>query len=472
MADRYNAVRGTFTNPSDFWQSTDFTPVTNPYYEAEDGGVRTYNDIDLPFCINEIEAQRNAKIGLESHRCGLFATLPLKLRAGLVLQTWQVGTVRLPALWWNDKHFRILRWSLSRGGDGGIGVDIGVGEYKDSVFDWNYGEATVTDPAPILTTGLDPMATGLVANLHSEPGETISPWTFCRTIMLSWGPPHAPYNTAPAEYRARFSPDQIRLRPNVPEDAVEQSRRDLSGYYAHIAALDDCFGRLLTTLETEGLDDNTIVVFTSDHGDMLGSHGMWKKQSPWDESQRIPFLFRFPARFGREGSVVPIPIGAPDIMPTLLGLCGIDIPATVQGTDATPVFDGEMVPGLDGVLLALHFAFHQWRPERGGREYRGVRTEQYTYVRDRQAPWLLYDNIRDPFQQENLCNIDSSEVAAIRTRLDASLARKLAAIDDDFRAGKEYVRERGIEFNDQGDIPIFADRGPVTQPLTGVFAKS
>src|SRR5207244_9584863 len=110
-------------------------------------------------------------------------------------------------------------------------------------------------------------------------------------------------------------------------------RKDLSGYYAHCAALDDCVGQLLTTLEETGLDRNTIVLFTSDHGDMLGSHGMQKKQKPYDESVRVPFLIRLPKTLGTKSRKLEAPINSEDIMPTLLGLCGVPIPKTVQGLD-------------------------------------------------------------------------------------------------------------------------------------------
>lgn len=82
--------------------------------------------------------------------------------------------------------------------------------------------------------------------------------------MLSWGTPHDPYNTAPPEYAALY-PDgcALELRPNVPPEFVEQATKDLRGYYAHIAALDDCIAKLLATLDATGLASNTIVVFTS-----------------------------------------------------------------------------------------------------------------------------------------------------------------------------------------------------------------
>ena len=81
------------------------------------------------------------------------------------------------------------------------------------------------------------------------------------------------------------------------------------------------------------LVDNTILVFTSDHGDMLHSLGETKKQRPWDESIRVPFLLRYPALLGNTWKGISVPIDAPDIMPTLLGLCKIPIPETVEGTD-------------------------------------------------------------------------------------------------------------------------------------------
>ncbi|MCS5608950.1 MAG: sulfatase, partial [Candidatus Poribacteria bacterium] len=146
-------------------------------------------------------------------------------------------------------------------------------------------------------------------------------------LMISWGGPHAPYQTAPEEYRELYQPENIPLRPNVPAEAAKQAQEDIAGYYAHCTVLDDCMGSLLATIEAEDIQDNTIVVFTSDHGDMLGSQGLIKKQKPWEESIRIPFLLRYPALFGLEGQQVPeAMIGMQDMMPTLLGLSRLPIP--------------------------------------------------------------------------------------------------------------------------------------------------
>ncbi|MCK4513729.1 MAG: sulfatase, partial [Spirochaetaceae bacterium] len=144
-------------------------------------------------------------------------------------------------------------------------------------------------------------------------------------LMLSWGPPHAPYETAPEEFRKLYHAEPIELLPNVPDEIAAQAREWLAGYYAHCSAMDSCVGDLLTTIQECGIEDDTIFVFTSDHGDMLGSQGETKKQRPWDESIRVPFLLKYPGLSGWRPRETDALIDAPDIVPTLLGLCGIPI---------------------------------------------------------------------------------------------------------------------------------------------------
>lgn len=277
-------------------------------------------------------------------------------------------------------------------------------------------------------------------------------------LFVSWGPPHDPYQTAPERYRRNYRPESIVLRPNVPPETAAQAREWLAGYYAHVEALDACFGQLLTALGEAGDAENTIVVFTSDHGDMLGSQGTWKKQKPWEESLRVPFLVRWPAGLGRQPRQVDACLNAPDIMPTLLGLCGVPVPETVQGMDASALLRGEAGPDLDAALLALHFPFHEWNTARGGKEYRGLRTRRYTYCRDLQGPWLLYDNQADPYQSAN--RIADPALATVRAELDRRLNRDLARIGDDFLPGAEYLRRRGVRLGPHGDITIYKDHGP------------
>jgi arylsulfatase A-like enzyme len=260
-------------------------------------------------------------------------------------------------------------------------------------------------------------------------------------LMLSWGPPHGPYQTAPERYRARYDPAGIGLRPNVPESHAERARMDLAGYYAHTTALDDCLGELLATLEECGIADDTLVVFTSDHGDHLFSHGLGGKQTPWDESILVPFLVRYPRRLGRGPREVDVPFATPDVMPTLLGLCGLSVPATVEGTDLSGVVTGEAAGDeVEGALVACYFVHGAFR-RMGGRHYRGIRTRRHTYVRDLDGPWLLYDNAADQYQRRNLCG--EAEWAGLQGDLDAALGRLLAARGDEFLPGERYVERWG-----------------------------
>ena len=171
-------------------------------------------------------------------------------------------------------------------------------------------------------------------------------------LMLSWGPPHSPYDTAPEEYQRLYNEDAIELRPNVPDELTSQSRKWLAGYYAHCSALDACLGDLVKTLKESGIENETILVFTSDHGDMLGSQGQIKKQRPWDESIRVPFLLRYPGLPGWRPNETDALIDAQDIMPTLLGLCGIPIPESVEGLDFSRHIAGDSDPS-DGTALIM-----------------------------------------------------------------------------------------------------------------------
>ncbi|MCL4691787.1 MAG: sulfatase [Candidatus Hydrogenedentes bacterium] len=273
-------------------------------------------------------------------------------------------------------------------------------------------------------------------------------------LFLSWGPPHNPYQTAPEEYHAMYDPATLELRPNVTPEIEESARKDLAGYYAHCTALDQCVGDLRKTLRDEGIADDTIFVFTSDHGDMLGSQGEIRKQRPWDESLRVPFLIEYPRVLGTDARSDELIINSPDIMPTLLGLSGIAVPRTVQGTDYSPVLRGESNYRPEGALMSCLNPFGEWTREKGGREYRGVRTMRYTYVRSLDGPWLLYDNETDPYQMENLCNTPGA--ASVQARLDGLLNQILDDVGDEFLPGAEYVRRWGYETDEHGTVPYKA----------------
>jgi len=269
-------------------------------------------------------------------------------------------------------------------------------------------------------------------------------------LVLSWGPPHNPYRTAPQKYKDLYKGKELKLRANVPASARAAARRDLAGYYAHVSALDACLGKLVETVGRAGIADNTILVFTSDHGDMLGSRGMGRKQKPWDESIMVPFLLRYPAALGKAPKVIDMPINTPDIMPTLLGLGGIKVPRGVEGKDFSGVLCGREAPANDAALITCVSPFGEWYRGKG-REFRGVRTRRYTYVRDLKGPWLLYDNREDPCQMKNLAG--KAEFADLQKRLDGLLKRRLTETGDEFLPGVEYIAKWGYKVNARGTVP-------------------
>jgi arylsulfatase A-like enzyme len=269
-------------------------------------------------------------------------------------------------------------------------------------------------------------------------------------LWLAWGPPHNPYETAPAKYRAMYPPDKIVLRGNVPPEAQAKARENLAGYYAHCAALDDCIGELMTALQTTGLAENTIVVFTADHGDMLASQNVYRKQRPYEESARVPMLFRIPATLGINPGRREATMNTEDVMPTLLSLCRVPVPKTVDGFDFTGYLRGGADPSGGAALITCVAPFGEYSRAAGGREFRGLRTAHHTYVRDLKGPWLLFDHDRDPWQLDNL--VGKPEHAALQASLDAQLKQKLAEQHDDFLPGTAYIAKWGHKVNALGTV--------------------
>jgi len=272
---------------------------------------------------------------------------------------------------------------------------------------------------------------------------------FC--LFLSWGAPHSPYDTAPEKYREMYTFGKIRLEPNVPGALHGKVKRLAAGYYAHCSALDNCMGELMETLRSTGLDRNTIVVFTSDHGDLLGSHGAFDKQQPYDESIRVPLLLRWPAGLGLQARSLDAIISSEDYMPTLLGLCGVPIPKKVEGVDFSDYLRGGKDPSDGAALISCPMPFGQWSQGSGGKEYRGIRTARYTYACDLKGPWLLFDNLSDPYQISNLVN--QTESASLQAELDVTLMRKLKAAGDDFLPGVDYIKKWGYQVESDGTMP-------------------
>lgn len=270
-------------------------------------------------------------------------------------------------------------------------------------------------------------------------------------LVLSIGSPHDPYQTAPEKYRKIYERKTFSLRENVPDEKKTKVQNDLKGYYAHMTAIDDCIGQLRQTLKDQGLDKNTILVFTSDHGDLLGSHGAWNKQQPYDESIRVPFLIHYPQKLGEKGKKSKALINTPDIMPTILGLTGIKVPNSVEGKDFSPILLGKKSNDVPYTLISCVQPFGQWSRKNGGKEYRGLMTEKFTYVRDLKGPWLLFDRTNDPYQMKNL--IDKSAFNKVQNQLDNDLIRELKKRKDAFLPGLAYIKKWNYVIDSTETVP-------------------
>ena len=139
----FNRVRGTFVDPAQFWQPTDFPPIENATYESQDGGEQITKDIELPFTTDVVRAQRIAKIMLEKSRQAITVELPCKLSA-LEVAVMEPITLSIDHMGWSSKVFIPIAWRRNAQG----GVDLTLQEEASASYDWNAGDATVIDPAP------------------------------------------------------------------------------------------------------------------------------------------------------------------------------------------------------------------------------------------------------------------------------------------------------------------------------------
>ncbi|MDD4849775.1 MAG: sulfatase [Gemmiger sp.] len=237
-------------------------------------------------------------------------------------------------------------------------------------------------------------------------------------LYLSWNPPHSPYDQVPQRYLDEY-PD-VPLKENVSfenihhhtGEAVPYTPAALSlatrQYYAAVSGLDDNFGRLIAYLKKAGLYENTVIVLSADHGDMMGSHGLMGKHVWYEEAIRIPFVVRIP---GNQKKLCRTCLGSQDMMPTVLGLLGVGIPNTVEGENCarylvTPAEDPARAsflcacPGRE--VFVKQFDACGKDPLAYG--WRGIRTRTHTYVMELgydvvpHPARYLYDLCKDPQQ--------------------------------------------------------------------------
>jgi arylsulfatase A-like enzyme len=192
--------------------------------------------------------------------------------------------------------------------------------------------------------------------------------------------------------------------------------------------VDENIGRVLELLDREGLAENTIVVYASDNGFFLGEHGMFDKRLMYEPSIRVPMLLRWPAgvQAGRvDGQHIALNI---DVAPTLLDLCGVEVPAWMQGSSWSPLLRGEGASWRKDFL----YEYYEFPAAHCVRAHRGVRDHRWKLIHFWQQPqeWELYDLQGDPDETTNLAARPehAGQLRRMQERL-AALRREFDDID-------------------------------------------
>jgi iduronate 2-sulfatase len=246
--------------------------------------------------------------------------------------------------------------------------------------------------------------------------------------------PHVPF-VAPRKYFEPFLPyDKLPLPPKVPGDwddipkaginyktsvnmkmDIRRQKKAVGGYYAAVAYMDAQVGKVLDALEKSGQADNTIVIFTSDHGYHLGEHDFWAKVSLREESAKVPLIVRVP---GKKPAVCDSLVELIDLYPTLANLCGLEAQSRLQGRDLSRVFDDPQHKVRDTAFCVA--------PSSKGFLLRDDRWAYLQYGEDAAQGIELFDMQKDPQQVTNLAG--QAEFAEVVAGFREKLAAKLREI--------------------------------------------
>lgn len=249
---------------------------------------------------------------------------------------------------------------------------------------------------------------------------------FC--LFVSPHQPHfTPHEYAPSPYFDRL-PAELELPLNVPESRREAARENYRQYLAMTLALDDMVGQLLDFLDHRGLAENTILVFTSDHGTQMGAHDWepFKKKVPYEDSLHVPLIVRWPGVFDGGGTcdALTAPV---DFFPTLCSLCDVPVPRTVEGHDLANAWRGWPGAFTQDAVLTMNFTkAYDYLVD--GEEWRGVRTRDFAYARWLNGMTELFDLRRDPLQMDNLA--DREEARPVQDMMEQRLEQLMAERGD------------------------------------------
>ncbi len=255
--------------------------------------------------------------------------------------------------------------------------------------------------------------------------------------------PHVPF-VAPRPYYRPFLPfEKMDLPKKVPGDwddipraginyktsvnmkmDLRRQKKAVGGYYASVAYMDAQVGKVLDALQKAGLEDQTIVIFTSDHGYHLGEHDFWAKVSLRDESAGVPLIISVP---GKEAAVCHSFVELLDLYPTVSRLCGLEVPARLQGKDISPM--------LDDPSHAVRETAFCVAPMRKGFLLRNDKWAYLQYGEEARGGIELFDMEKDPAQFTNLAA--SPEHQPIVKTLRSKLTTKLRKVRDNDLGGKK-----------------------------------
>ncbi|WP_206052168.1 sulfatase family protein [Nonlabens xiamenensis] len=235
------------------------------------------------------------------------------------------------------------------------------------------------------------------------------------------------------ELMALYNREEIQLRTGL-EDTPDR-RRMYHGHMAQVSGIDIAFGRLMEQLTDMNAVDNTLVAFTSDHGDMLESHNATlPKQYPHDYSNKVPFIIKYPSKI-QPGSRTQTLLGTMDILPTLLGFMDIKTQQEFDGDDLSEAL-------TQNITMEDHY-IPTWNYRIGrakNSNWRGVETQRYTYstALESDDPIIntLFDRVQDPYQLNNL--YDNPKYASIQQKLHGFTQEWMDQYGDEFYGAKEF----------------------------------
>ena len=216
-------------------------------------------------------------------------------------------------------------------------------------------------------------------------------------------------------------------------------QRYMQDYLACCQAVDESVGKILEWLEKNGLSENTVVIYTSDQGFFLGDHGLYDKRFMYEESDRMPFLVRWPRGIkpGTTSSALGINC---DFAPTFLDLAGEKVPADMQGRSLVPIFGGTKP---DGWRTSFYYRYYHDPGDHNTAAHYGVRTETHKLIYFwRRDQWECYDLIKDPQELYNIYNDPTAQttVAQLKTEL-YRLKKEVLDTEDRYADNKDQPKD-------------------------------